>query len=627
MDGDRNGDPIYTEVVKDLGPQLVLIPDEVEPPPGPQTGNDTKKVTKYIKSPLTQSNTKKVEDRTPSLESVESDSEEEVPMVPPYQPNALPEVPEEPPYGTDLGPALTLIDQTSHIAVNRGTSPSLSTNPPNTANRSKSPLTDYLVTSCLMTLKEVANPQKAPLPQLFKVETEYRGKEFTLAKREFILVMYKKPVLVVKGTDNEGKKVYLSQNSRMTMCPIYNEIQQANTMTAKALHTSRNLPPVVKVKEGFTDDKGKQVEVGSLLFFKTETRLKALSRKVRKALVKAKDANGESIFIPANCPGIFSSSPNDLKMYLPELIHRCQFPLCVLLEDGIYSSDIVTLESSFTQDVLVVQRYDPATQKTLPSHLEIPVDCPVAMVKVSLRNKVAEETMYGAVYETLNRTKPPVAGGNDPGLYSTLNGPANEGSEDENDTSDYATVLDWTRKGKTTHSPSTPISTSTTPHLTPPSSPSHPRSRHNYVNIDAHVSTNENTDGNGQWTPEMKADTQPSPTVEESQSSQPSPPLPLHPIHDYVNIDTSFNTNGNTDSIDQRTSEMKVNARSIPSGVESQSKPTLPPSPLTSPHPKHEYVNIDVGQSGGHSSQEMEKCDGSTSESPTRSPSETCQES
>ena len=588
MDSDGNGDPIYTEVVRDLGPQLVLIPDEVEPPPGPQTGSDIKKTTKYIKLSSTQSDTRVVEDRKPSLESVESDWEEEVPVVPPYQPNVLPEVPEELPYGTDLGPALTLQDQTSHTTVNRGTNPSLSTNPPNTANRSKSPLADYLVTSCLMTLKEVANPQKAPLPQLFKIETEYRGKEFTLEKSEFILVMYKKPVLVVKGTDNEGKKVYLSQNSRMTMCPIYNEIQQTTIMTAKALHTSRNLPPVVKVKEGFTDEKGKQVEAGSLLFFKTETKLKALSRKVRKALVKAKDAKGETIFIPANCPGIFSSSPNDLKMYLPELIHRCQFPLRVLLEDGIYSSDIVTLENSFTEDVLVVQHYDPVTQKTLPSHLEVPVDCAVAVVKVSLRNKVAEESMYGAVYETLNRTKQTAAGGSELGLYSTLNGVENEDSEDENDTSEYATVLDWTRKGKTTHSPSTTTSTSTVPHLlTPPSSPSHPHSRHNYVNIDARFNTDENTDGNGQQTPEMKVDTQPSPTVEESQPSQPSPPAPpspLHPIHDYVNIDTSYKTNGNTDSIDQP-------------------KPPLPP---TSPHPKHEYVNIDVGHSGGQSSQEKE---------------------
>jgi hypothetical protein len=451
-DTDTDEGNFYTEVIRDLGPQLVVIPDEDETPPTAQPKSDTEvKKTKYTRaSALSENQTE--QSRAFSLDSVQSDTDEP-PEVPPYNPNILPS---PPPTETDLllEPPVRVPTEATKVV------PSPAPQSPSRIGRSRSPLPDYMVTSCLMSLKEAANPEKATLPQLYKVETEYYGREIHLQKNEFIMAMYKKQVVVVEGVDNNGQRIYLSQNSPKTMCPIYNEIQQSRFLTARALHASMTLPPVAKVREGFTDEKGVKVEPGTLLYFKTETKLKALSRKVRKAIIRAKNSDRETISIASNCPGVFSSHPDDLKLYLPEVIHHCQLPMKVLFEDGVYTTDAVTLQRAETLEVLVAQRYDSLKRRRLSQYLEIPVECPVAMVKVSLRNREDEKEIYSIVHETLKRKHktPAESSEDDPNLYSYIYHPEKDDKADLNDSNEYACVLDWSKhkENSTQHGPSTP---------------------------------------------------------------------------------------------------------------------------------------------------------------------------
>lgn len=300
--------------------------------------------------------------------------------------------------------------------------------------------TKFLPISCAMELWEVADPTKVTLPQLFRIEDNYNCGAISLDEGEIVMVLHKKTVTTVRGADNKGRKLVFFQNSTNTMSPIADESQQSKLLTPQKLASLRHLPPAVKALGPFTDSKGNEVPAGSLLFFKTSPNIiKSISRKVRKSAVKAKDHNGRSILIAPDSSTTFSSHPDDVKLYLAEVVHHCQLPVKVLPEDGQYSKEVITLEEAHLQEVLVAQRYSRVNNS---SHFELATNEKLPVTKVALADKRLEENIYSVAYESVcMRPLPQPTSAARGSTYPTTH----TEPEDADDTtgSDYATVMDW----------------------------------------------------------------------------------------------------------------------------------------------------------------------------------------
>ena len=257
----------------------------------------------------------------------------------------------------------------------------------------------FLPISCAMGLWEVADPKKVTLPQLFRIEEDYNCGTISLEKGETVIVLYKKMVMTVKGSNSKGRKLVFFQNSTTTMSPITDGVQHSKPLTPKQLVALKHLPPVLKVLEPFIDGKGNAVTAGGLLFFKSSPNMiKSISRKVRKSTIKAKDRQGRSVLIAPHSSTTFSSHPEDIRLYLAEVVHHCQLPTKVLLEGGQEPADVITLEEVHLQDVLVAQRYGRAKDS---SHFELATDARVQMAKVELADKKLEEGIYDVVYDSV----------------------------------------------------------------------------------------------------------------------------------------------------------------------------------------------------------------------------------
>ena len=304
--------------------------------------------------------------------------------------------------------------------------------------------TQFLPTSCAMALWEVADPKKVTLPQLFRIEGDYNCGAISLDKGETVIVLYKKMVITVQGSNSKGRKLVFFQNSTTTMSPITDKVQHSKHLSPRQLVASKHLPPVVKVQQPFTDGKGNEVPAGGLLFFKSNPNMiKSISRKVRKATIKAKDDKGRNVSIAPDSLTTFSSHPDDIKLYLAEVVHHCQLPVKVLLEGGQDSTDVITLEEAQLQDVLVAQRYGRANDS---SHFELTTNARVQLTKVALADKKLEENIYSVVYDSVHKHPLP------PQPTATTMGTVHpttymESEDDDEDTtgtsSDYATVMEW----------------------------------------------------------------------------------------------------------------------------------------------------------------------------------------
>lgn len=296
----------------------------------------------------------------------------------------------------------------------------------------------FLPTSCAMGLWEVANPKKVTLPQLFRIEEGYNCGPISLDKGDTVLVLYKKMVMTVQGSNSKGQKLVFFQNSTTTMSPITDRDQHSRHLTPRQLFALKQLPPVARVQEPFTDSKGNEVPAEGILFFKSSTNMiKSISRKVRKSTIKAKDQMGRSVSIAPDSPTTFSLHPDDIQLYLAEVVHHCQLPVKVLPEGDRELTDVIMLEEVHLQGVLVAQRYGRVNDS---SHFELATNAEVQLTKVALADKKLEENIYSVAYESVpSQTTATGARTTHPSTTHT--------EDDDQDTagrsSDYATVMEW----------------------------------------------------------------------------------------------------------------------------------------------------------------------------------------
>ena len=251
----------------------------------------------------------------------------------------------------------------------------------------------FIPTSCAMTSEEVADPQKVTLPQLFMANNA--DSTSGIAEGSIILVKYTKSTSMVHGRDQDGTSIQMSLNTPATLSPITDECNQRRRMSAEEVLTCKPPPIAVKVMQPFRQ-KDCTVEQGTLLFLQTtEAVAKGKPRKLR-----FHDYRGNKIILTAACTGLFSSHPDDVKLFLAELVAKCKFPVNVLFEDGTYSSNIVTLDGVCKQDVLVVQLCNKHDGKPVGQDHELSSHSGLSLVRVALNDKQSKRVMHTTIPES-----------------------------------------------------------------------------------------------------------------------------------------------------------------------------------------------------------------------------------
>ena len=223
-----------------------------------------------------------------------------------------------------------------------------------------------------LSLMEVASLPQTSLPKYFTTSKE--DPTFPVIRRDQILhVKFKKIIEVVEGTSSKGSKLIFPRNLKMKLSPVFTENRQQYTLSAPDLCRSMNLPSVVKVTKEFTHrKKGVTITQNTLLFLTDEEKAKNPSK--GRLSVKATDLRGMTVAITPSCKGVFSVNPDEIKLYLPEIITYCQFPCNILLENGIYSSDVITLQKVYMQEVLVAQPFNLVSREPEDRYVEIPTN-------------------------------------------------------------------------------------------------------------------------------------------------------------------------------------------------------------------------------------------------------------
>ena len=248
-----------------------------------------------------------------------------------------------------------------------------------------------------MTFEEVADPQKVTLPQLFMASATYMYTcgISSVAEGSILLVKYTKSTSMVHGREQDGTRIQMSLNTPATLSPITDECNQRHQMSAEELLACKPHPVAVRVMQSFKQREF-TVERGTLLFLQTAGTV--LAKGKTKKLV-FQDYRGNKVMLTATCSGVFSSHPDDVKLFLAELVAKCPLPLNVLFEDGIYSANIVTLDRVYQQDVLVVQLCNKRDGQPIGQDHELANHSGLSLVRVALNDKKSETVTHTTGFE------------------------------------------------------------------------------------------------------------------------------------------------------------------------------------------------------------------------------------
>ena len=242
-----------------------------------------------------------------------------------------------------------------------------------------------------MTSDEVADPQRVTLPQLFRVNN--RNSTSVITEGSIILVKYTKSISIVHGREKDGTRIQMSLNTPVTVSPI-TECNQRRQMTAEEMLSLRPPPLAVKVMQPFSLRDG-TIEQGTLLFLETT---EGVQRNPKRLTFR--DYRGNKIILTTTtCTGLFSSHPDDVKVFLAELVAKFKFPVNVLFQDGKYSSKTVSLEGVCKRDILVVQLCSKHDGKPVGRDHELVDHSGLSFVRVAL-NKENKRVMHSTIPES-----------------------------------------------------------------------------------------------------------------------------------------------------------------------------------------------------------------------------------
>lgn len=241
-----------------------------------------------------------------------------------------------------------------------------------------------------MTSEEVADSQKVTLPQLFKVTNINRTPGKT--EESIVLVKYTKSTIIVHGREKDGTRIQMSLNTPVTVSPI-TECKQRRQMFAEEMLSLRPPPLAVKVMQPFSL-RDCTIKQGTLLFLEAT---EGVQRNPKRLTFR--DYRGNKIILTKTCTGLFSSHPDDVKVFLAELVTKFKFPVNVLFQDGKYSSKTVSLEGVCKRDVLVVQLCSRHDGKPVGQDHELLDHSGLSFVRVTL-NKESKQVMHSTIPES-----------------------------------------------------------------------------------------------------------------------------------------------------------------------------------------------------------------------------------
>ena len=242
-----------------------------------------------------------------------------------------------------------------------------------------------------MTSEEVVDPQKVTLPQLFRVNNSNSTSGIT--EGSIILVKYTKSTSIVHGREKDGRRIQMSLNTPVTVSPITECNQRRQKMTAEEMFSLRPPPLAVKVMQPFSL-RDCTIEQGTLLFLETTEGVQRNPKRLTFC-----DYRGNKIILTTTCTGLFSSHPDDVKVFLAELVAKFKFPVNVLFQDGKHSSKTVSLEGVCKRDSLVVQLCSKHDGKPVGWDHELLDHSGLSFVRVAL-NKESKQVIHSTIPES-----------------------------------------------------------------------------------------------------------------------------------------------------------------------------------------------------------------------------------
>lgn len=254
-----------------------------------------------------------------------------------------------------------------------------------------------------ITLQQLAKDFSQSFPLRIKVLDGYSGpsSQVTISTADFYDVHFLKIQKVVVATDSQEELYTIPLNTPLQFGLLYSGKKQNEEKIYARVSDLLAVTPLPKVicatKKYNGTDKSSSVEANEILVVNRRSiKSKLLGKKSVEVLslrTKSKKVLGYE------CEGMFSLSPSKIQLYLPE-ITQCiddPFPCQVLLESDKLSSmpqyippsslsGAVTLTEVKTQTSLIVSPVIDASEPSsvLTNVLELPVDGPLSMVKVTI---------------------------------------------------------------------------------------------------------------------------------------------------------------------------------------------------------------------------------------------------
>ena len=201
---------------------------------------------------------------------------------------------------------------------------------------------------------------KDKLPIAFGVTMGYsgRGEEASISEGERFVAHFQRRTRIFT-IETENRDTYsIPLNTSFEFAVLYNPNNNKKEAlhgfffkTAGELMLLRTLPKVVRAKKHFRGiSPESSVEANELLFI-----MEVVQKNVERAYVKCISGNsGKEKQLHKECAGEFTTSPHDIKTYLPEILQHFNTPLTVMMCLGIDNTEDIT--SSLISAVVTITK-------------------------------------------------------------------------------------------------------------------------------------------------------------------------------------------------------------------------------------------------------------------------------
>lgn len=211
------------------------------------------------------------------------------------------------------------------------------------------PSTDLKInTGPRLTLHSFVDKLQNQFPMQMKIAQEMHGST-AMKQGDVYNIHFLKTTEVVIIATNNGGFYSVPLNSAIQFGAVYNptkNVQDAMQgflfQTAGEIMSAPSLPPMVFAQQTYdVSSVDSSVQAGDILAIKEVKQSLKLLRGKTLACVDVQTGQKKKLF--ENCAGNFSTTPSDVKLYLPQLLQNCALPQqCTLCYTGANAKDVLT---------------------------------------------------------------------------------------------------------------------------------------------------------------------------------------------------------------------------------------------------------------------------------------------